>query len=149
MSDRGLCAVGDDEIVGAAAARDDRVPDRVLQTLARERFRARDEPALTWLGSSQQLGSGAHARLGSALGATDTRQLVVVLCTPAGAEQAVIGLQLDARCAEPVGEVDRKLAGHARAVERELLAGTNACLHLGLVALEPTREQLVDSECLK
>ena len=75
MADAGLLAMGDDEILRRGAVREERLGDRLLESLGGERLAVEVEDAVDRLGGAEEVCSGARARLGRDLGAADALEL--------------------------------------------------------------------------
>ena len=149
MADRGLGPVRDDELLRGGAVLAERALHRELDPLAGQRLAVERERAVRARGAAQQLDAGSDAGLDGAARSTDPGELVLVLHAPPLVEEALVRGQLDPVRAQVVGVLEREAAGRRRALEAELLAGTEVELAVELVVVEPPLQQRVDARVLE
>jgi len=149
MADRGLRALRDDELVRGCARPEDRVPDRILQPLGRERLGSCRQAAFAVVGRPQQLDGSVHAGLGSPLSASNAFQLSLVLYSPPGCELCVIGREPEAGGTQAIGKLERELGGYGDTLEAEPAAGANLDLEFGFVTIQASGDELVPAELLE
>ena len=141
-------AVRDDQRVRAGAAPCDRRADRVLDELGGDRFAVGDQPGSAGLGPAQQLGRGAHARLGRGLRPPDPGELGVALDAAAGLEQLALHLQFHTVRAQTVGQLEREVAGHRGELQPERAGGADQHLEHRVLAHHAGAHQVVVAELL-
>ena len=107
VADAGLLAMGDDEILRRGAVREERLGDRLLESLGGERLAVEVEDAVDRLGGAEEVCSGARARLGRDLGAADALELAGRLRAAPRGEHRTVDVEDDALGAQPVGQLER------------------------------------------
>ena len=149
VPDRGLGAVGDDELVCGGAVLAEHALDLELDPLAGQRLAAQREHAVRARRGPQQRDAGGYSLLDRAARAADARQLGLGLDAPTLVEEALVGLELDPVRAQVVRVAEREGRGRDGALDAEVPAGVEVELPLVRVRIEAAPEQLVDADVLE
>src|SRR5581483_12283196 len=129
---------------------EERMRDRELQPLARERRAVGDEHVTAArLRLAKQLTRRGHSRLGRGLRTADAGELAAGLHAAPRLELLAIHDELDAGLAKQIGEQHRKAPRDDRALDADPAHGTEHELVAHLVERLRVPAQLVDAELLE
>ena len=146
MTDGALRARRDDVLVGGRVVRGEDDAHLRLHALDRELLAVEEQLVAADLRAPQQVAARVHRRLGGTLRAPHSRELRLGLRAAAIVEELLVDVELDAVGAEPVGEPDREVLGHGRALRaRGSRRPAARAARAARAIVESRRHQLVDS----
>ena len=149
MADACLLAVGDDEVLGRGAVREERLGDRLLEALGGERLAVEVEDAVDLVGRAEQVCSGARARLCRDLCTADALELPCRLRAAPRGEERPVDVEDDACGAQPIGELEREPGRDDRLPDTELRTCPRRDLEHRRVGIEAVRDVLIETERLE
>src|SRR5436305_184846 len=148
VADRGLGAMGDDELVAEEVQVGEGLLDRHLDALAGEGLAVEEQPAVLFFGAAEKLTRGVHAGLGTPLRAPDPLHLGVALdATPLHEGLAIRG-DLDPLRPEAVRKLEREGRRDDGLPNAELLDGPDDRSELDLLHRDPLPDEVVPAELL-
>jgi hypothetical protein len=138
---------GDDDVVARGrVVVDAHLADAGTHRLGGERLAVELQPVAGRAGGAQQLGGGSHRRVGRGLRAAHALDLRLRLGASPLGEHPLVGDDLDAVGAQPVGDGHRQVRRHDQPARLEPPRRPGAQLGLDLVPAQPVAGQLVEAE---